>query len=335
MTFRLIEAEKAQHPVSRLCSVLGVTRAGYYAWRERGPSSRARGDAELAPLIGRIFVESLETYSAPRVHAELREAHGIRVGRKRVARLMRQLELEGVSRRGKRRRATIPDPAAAPAPDLVGRRFTAARPNDLWRAAITYLPTPEGSLFLAVVLDVYSRRIVGWSMRDDLETELVVDALGMRSPGASRRWASSTTPSAARRNRYVADRRSPFPGNDERYVFRHAAQGATRSPRSVCRAGRNSPAHAGRLNRRHPLRRHRVRKGHGLPATPNGPPAATGPQWAGTGGGVDPRRRLSLRLATPRPGDRAGLSGVDRARRRCCSGGIPLQRRSPLPSMPS
>jgi putative transposase len=179
MTFRLIEAEKAQHPVSRLCSVLGVTRAGYYAWRERGPSSRARGDAELAPLIGRIFVESLETYGAPRVHAELREAHGIRVGRKRVARLMRQLELEGVSRRGKRRRTTIPDPAAAPAPDLVGRRFTAAGPNELWLADITYLPTREGWLFLAVVLDAFSRRIVGWSMRDDLKAELVVDALGM------------------------------------------------------------------------------------------------------------------------------------------------------------
>lgn len=179
MTFRLIEAEKAQHPVSLLCSVLGVTRAGYYAWRRRGPSRRVLGDAELAPLIGRVFVESLETYGAPRVHAELRETHGIRVGRKRVARLMRQLELEGVSRRGKRRRTTIPDPAAAPAPDLVGRRFTAARPNELWLADITYLPTREGWLFLAVVLDVYSRRIVGWSMRDDLKAELVVDALGM------------------------------------------------------------------------------------------------------------------------------------------------------------
>src|SRR4051812_15827700 len=117
MTFRLIEAEKAQHPVSLLCSVLGVTRAGYHAWRRRGPSRRTLGDAELASLIGRVFVESLETYGAPRVHAELREGHGIRVGRKRVARLMRQLELEGVSRRGKRRRTTIPDPAAAPAPD--------------------------------------------------------------------------------------------------------------------------------------------------------------------------------------------------------------------------
>ena len=179
MTFRLIEAEKAQHPVSLLCSVLGVTRAGYYAWRRRGPSQRRLGDAALSSLIGRVFVESLKTYGAPRVHAELREAHGIRVGRKRVARLMRQRELEGVSRRGKRRRTTIPDPAVAPAPDLVGRRFTAARPNELWLADITYLSTREGWLFLAVVLDAYSRRIVGWSMRDDLKTELVVDALGM------------------------------------------------------------------------------------------------------------------------------------------------------------
>jgi len=179
MTFRLIEAEKAQHPVSLLCSVLGVTRAGFYAWRQRGPSRRALGDAELAALIGRVFVESLETYGAPRVHAELREEHGVRVGRKRVARLMRQLELEGISRRGKRRRTTIPDPAAAPAPDLVGRRFTAARPNELWLADITYLPTREGWLFLALVLDAFSRRIVGWSMRDDLKAELVVDALGM------------------------------------------------------------------------------------------------------------------------------------------------------------
>ena len=179
MTFRLIEAEKAQHPVSLLCSVLGVTRAGFYAWRQRGPSRRALGDAELAALIRRVFVESLETYGAPRVHAELREAHGVRVGRKRVARLMRQLELEGISRRSKRRRTTIPDPAAAPAPDLVGRRFTAARPNQLWLADITYLPTREGWLFLALVLDAFSRRIVGWSMRDDLKAELVVDALGM------------------------------------------------------------------------------------------------------------------------------------------------------------
>jgi putative transposase len=145
MIFRLIEAEKAEHAISRLCSVLGVTRAGYYAWRGRRPSPRQLANTELS------------TYGAPRIHAELREAHGVRVGRKRVARLMRQLGLEGVSRRGKRRRTTIPDPAAAPAPDLVARRFTASRPNELWLADITYLPTHEGWLFLAVVLDAFSR----------------------------------------------------------------------------------------------------------------------------------------------------------------------------------
>lgn len=179
MTFRLIEAEKAEHAISRLCSVLGVTRAGYYAWRQRRPSPRALADRELSELIGRVFVDSRETYGAPRVHAELRQGQGVCVGRKRVARLMRQLGLEGVSRRGKRRRTTIADPAAAPAPDLVGRRFTAPRPNELWLADITYLPTQEGWLFLAVVLDAFSRRVVGWSMRDDLKSELVVDALAM------------------------------------------------------------------------------------------------------------------------------------------------------------
>jgi putative transposase len=179
MSFRLIEAEKAQHSVSRLCSVLGVTRAGYYAWRRRRRSQHLLDDAELAALIRRVHVESLETYGAPRVHAELREADGVRVGRKRVARLMRQLGLEGVSRRGKRRRTTIVDPAVPPAPDLVQRRFTAERPDELWLADITYLPTHEGWLFLAVVMDACSRRVVGWSMRDDLKAELVVDALAM------------------------------------------------------------------------------------------------------------------------------------------------------------
>lgn len=179
MSFRLIEAEKAQHAISRLCRVLGVTRAGYYAWRRRGPSLRFLGDAELARLIERIFDGSLKTYGAPRIHAELAAEHGIRVGRKRVARLMRRLGIEGVSRRGKRRRTTVADAAAAPAPDLVERRFEAAAPNVLWLADITYIPTYEGWLFLAAVVDCFSRRVVGWSMRDDLKAELVVDALGM------------------------------------------------------------------------------------------------------------------------------------------------------------
>jgi putative transposase len=179
MKFRLIEAERAEHSISRLCEVLGVTRAGYHAWRRRGPSLRQLGDAELAKLIVTIYDGSLQTYGAPRIELELREEHRVRVGRKRVARLMRQLRIEGVSRRGKRRRTTIPDPRQPPAPDLVERRFVAGRPNALWLADITYVPTREGYLFLGVVMDMFSRKIVGWSMRDDLKADLVVDALAM------------------------------------------------------------------------------------------------------------------------------------------------------------
>jgi putative transposase len=178
MTFRLIEAERAEHSISRLCKVLGVSRVGFYAWRTRPTSARELRDLELERLIERVFRDSRQTYGAPRVHAELR-ARGVRVGKKRVARLMRRLELEGVSRRGKRRRTTTADATAPPAPDLVNRRFVAERPDQLWLADITYLPTYEGWLFLAVVMDVCSRKIVGWAMRKDLKADLVVDALGM------------------------------------------------------------------------------------------------------------------------------------------------------------
>jgi putative transposase len=178
MSFRLVEAEKAQHRVSRLCGVLGVTRAGYYRWAARRPSARELADRELTALIRRLFVESRETYGAPRMLRELR-ARGVRVGRKRIARLMREAGLQGVSRRGRRRRGPAGESASAPAPDLVRRHFTAERPDELWLADITYVPTWEGYLFLAVVMDVCTRRIVGWSMRDDLHAELVVDALGM------------------------------------------------------------------------------------------------------------------------------------------------------------
>jgi len=179
MSFGLIGAEKAQHAVSRLCQVLGVTRAGYYAWRRRGPSRRARADDALGRRIRQIFASSHATYGVPRVHAELRETYGLRVGRKRVARLMRAQGIAGVSRRGQRRRTTIPDRTAPPAPDLVQRRFQAEGPNQLWVADLTYVPTHEGWLFLAAVVDLFSRRVVGWSMRDDLKADLVVDALAM------------------------------------------------------------------------------------------------------------------------------------------------------------
>jgi putative transposase len=176
--YRLIDAERAHHAVSRLCRVLGVSRAGYYAWQGRGPSARARQDATLTTKIRAIHERSRGTYGAPRVHAELRLDHGVRVARKRVARLMRTAGLAGCHRR-RRRGLTRRDPQAAPAPDLVGRRFTAPAPDRVWTADITYIPTWAGWLYLAVVLDVYSRRVVGWAMATHLRTELVCDALEM------------------------------------------------------------------------------------------------------------------------------------------------------------
>ena len=179
MTFQLIEKERAHHAVSRLCSVLSVTRQGYWAWKQRPPSRRRLDDERLKPRILVAWKESDRTYGAPRLHAELRLAGGVRVSQKRVARLMRELEIQGVSRRRGRVRTTIPDKRTAPAPDLVNRDFTAERPDQTWVADITYVPTYEGWLFLAAVMDLYSRKIVGWSMRDDLEAPLVVDAISM------------------------------------------------------------------------------------------------------------------------------------------------------------
>jgi len=134
--FRLIEVEKAEHSISRLCTVLGVTRQGFHAWRRRGPSRRQVGDAELARLIVTIYDGSHQIYGAVRIHDELRDEHGVRVGRKRVARLMRELGLQGVSRRGKKPRTTVVDQKQSPAPDLVERKFTADAPNRLWLADI-------------------------------------------------------------------------------------------------------------------------------------------------------------------------------------------------------
>ena len=176
--YRLIDAERAHHPVSRLARVLGVARAGYYAWSSRPASARVLADQALTEQIRQIHVRSRETYGAPRVHAELRLGLDIRVGRKRVARLMRDARLQGVHRR-RLRGLTRRDPQAAPASDLVERNFTPPAPDRLWVADITQQRTGDGWLYLAVVLDSFSRRIVGWSMADHLRTELVLDALDM------------------------------------------------------------------------------------------------------------------------------------------------------------
>jgi putative transposase len=176
--YRLIDAEKAHHPVSQLARVLGVARAGYYAWACRPPSDRSRSDALLGEQIRQIHDRSRGTYGAPRIHAELRLGLGVHVSRKRVARIMCEHGLQGVHRR-RRGGLTRRDPAATPAPDLVQRRFAPPGPDQLWVADITQQRTDQGWLYLAVVLDAFSRRVVGWSMADHLRTDLVLDALEM------------------------------------------------------------------------------------------------------------------------------------------------------------
>ncbi|CAA9451893.1 MAG: Mobile element protein [uncultured Rubrobacteraceae bacterium] len=184
--FRFIDAEKASYPVTALCRMLGVSKSGYYAWRSRPPSERRRRDALLIEKIRQIHSRSRETYGYPRVHAELRSL-GVRCERRRVARLTRAEGLWGCVR-GKKRRTTRRDPRAAPAPDLLRGDFVAAQPNRVWLADITYVPTRGGFLYLAFILDVHSRRIVGWSMDSHMGTELVVGALEMavwrRKPSA-------------------------------------------------------------------------------------------------------------------------------------------------------
>ena len=161
-----------------MCRVLKVSASGYYRWVKRAPSVRAARDAQLRPLIRDIHRRSRCSYGAPRIRNELAEAHGCRVGQKRVARLMREQAIKGVMRR-RYVVTTQPDALASPACDQVQRRFTACAANRLWVADFTYIPTQMGFLYLAIVLDVYSRRIVGWSMREDMSTALVSDALQM------------------------------------------------------------------------------------------------------------------------------------------------------------
>jgi putative transposase len=155
-----------------------VTRQGFYAWQGRAPSHRRVEDEKLKELIATAYEASWRTYGVPRMHAELAE-QDVHVGRKRIARLMRELGIEGVSRRRGRKRTTVQAEAAKAAPDLLERRFHADRPDQVWVADITYIPTHEGWLFLAAVVDLCSRRVVGWSMRPDLEADLVVDAVSM------------------------------------------------------------------------------------------------------------------------------------------------------------
>jgi putative transposase len=178
VTFAFIEAQKANFPITVMCRVLAVTPSGFHAWRGRPPSARSLADATLTATIAAIHAESRGTYGSPRVHAELRLGHGRSCGRKRVERLMAAAGLVGVHRR-RRQGCTVRDDSQEPSDDLVKRSFTADGSDRLWIADITEHRTWEGKLYLAVVLDAFSRRVVGWSIADHLRSEIVCDALDM------------------------------------------------------------------------------------------------------------------------------------------------------------
>ncbi len=176
MRFRFVEAEKAHYPIRLLCRCLAVSRSGYYAWQKRAPSARAQQDARLRVEIAASHSASRRTYGSPRILRDLRE-EGHRVSRKRVARLMRELGLEG--RRRRRFRATTDSRHRFPvAPNVLMRDFDVESPNTAWVTDITYVATLNGWLYLAVILDLFSRRVVGYAMSERIDRALVLEALG-------------------------------------------------------------------------------------------------------------------------------------------------------------
>lgn len=175
MKFEFIHAEKANFPIKLMCRVLEVSRSGYYRWRDAEPSERAREDSKLKPKIAAVHAESHETYGSPRIHAELVE-QGIEIGRNRIARLMREMDLSAAPEK-RFQKTTDSSHDLGFAPDLVGRDFDPTEPNRLWASDITYLWTDGGWIYLAVVLDLFSRRVVGWAIADHMRAELVLEAL--------------------------------------------------------------------------------------------------------------------------------------------------------------
>jgi len=175
--YACIDRRRNRYPVRMMCGLLNVSRSGYYAWRGRPESPRAKRDRELMPKIRRAHARSKGVYGSPRVHAEL-AADGVRVGRHKVARLMRLARLRGCPKR-RFRVTTQRDPSHPVAKNLLRRNFSADAPNQLWASDITYISTHQGWLYLAVVMDLYSRRIVGWSMSRWMSRRIVLAALRM------------------------------------------------------------------------------------------------------------------------------------------------------------
>jgi putative transposase len=205
--FAFIHVEKASYPVAILCPVLDVSRSGYYAWWKRPPPERARVDEQLAAEIAASYKRSRGTYGSPRVHADLR-ARGVQVGRKRIARLMRE---RGIEARRKRpfRRTTDSNHALPVAPNVLERAFTMNAPNEAWVTDVTYITTGEGWVYLAAILDLFSRRVVGWAASGRNDTELALTALNRAL--RSRRPLSGLL--------HHSDRGSPYASDDYRAVL--------------------------------------------------------------------------------------------------------------------
>lgn len=175
MRYAFIEQERCYYAVELLCRVMRVSRSGFYAWRRRPKSERAKQDEKLTEQITSIYSNSRYTYGAPRIHAELQD-QGTRCGKKRVARLMRLAGLRGKSKGAARRSRSK---VAAPKANNLLTSFSVSKPNTVWFSDITYLPTREGWLYLAIILDAFSRKVIGWAMKERLTTDLTLDALDM------------------------------------------------------------------------------------------------------------------------------------------------------------
>jgi putative transposase len=179
MKYQFIADHSHEFPVTRMCRVLAVSTSGYYAWRGRPPSQRTQDNLELVERIKEVHAASRETYGSPRVHAELVQGQHIQCNKKRVERLMRIHDIRGRKRRKRRVKTTDSNHSLPVAPNLLDRQFEADLPNRKWVADITYVPTDQGWLYVAAVLDLFSRRVIGWSMSNTMCTLLVKDALEM------------------------------------------------------------------------------------------------------------------------------------------------------------
>lgn len=224
MRFQFIEVHRESFPVARMCQVLNVSRSGYYAWRRRRPGRREMANRELVEKIKAVHAQSHETYGSPRVYRELK-AQGVACSENRVARLMRQHGLQ--ARQVKAYKVTTKADETHPvAPNLLDGDFSAARPDEKWLADISYIPTAEGWLYLAAIMDLFSRRIVGWAMASRMTSTLVEDALRMAL--RQRRPAAGLI--------HHSDRGSQYTGRDYRELLKNNLMLTSMSNTGNCQA---------------------------------------------------------------------------------------------------